>query len=41
MSITVLLVMAIFGGLIGYYIGMSSGANQMFQSLQTEQLQAK
>lgn len=42
MSITVLLVMAIFGGLIGYYIGMSAGASQMLQSLQTTQMmQAK
>lgn len=38
MSITVLLVMAIFGGLIGYYIGMSAGANQMLQSLETTQM---
>ena len=34
MSITVLLVMAIFGGLIGFYIGLSAGANQMYQAVQ-------
>ena len=38
MSITILLVMAIFGGVIGYYIGMSAGANQMLDSLQTTQM---
>lgn len=38
MSITVLLVMAIFGGLIGYYIGQSAGANQMLQSLEAAQM---
>jgi len=38
MSITVLLVMAIFGGLIGFYIGQSAGANQMLQSLQAAQM---
>lgn len=42
MSITVLLVMTIFGGIIGYYIGQSAGANQMLQSLQnTQMLQTK
>jgi len=30
--------MAIFGGVIGYYIGMSAGANQMLDSLQTTQM---
>lgn len=34
MSITVLLVMAIFGGLIGFYIGQSVGASQAFQAVQ-------
>ena len=34
MSITVLLVMAIFGGLIGFYIGQSAGANQVLQVTQ-------
>lgn len=34
MSITVLLVMAIFGGLIGYYIGVSAGANQILTTVQ-------
>jgi uncharacterized membrane protein YsdA (DUF1294 family) len=29
MSITVLLVMAIFGGLIGFYVGQSAGASQV------------
>ena len=38
MSITVLLVMTIFGGIIGYYIGESMGANQMLESLQASQL---
>ena len=38
MSITVLLVMAIFGGLVGFYIGESAGANQMLQSLQASQM---
>lgn len=42
MSITVLLVMTIFGGLIGFYIGESAGASQMLRSIQTAQmLQAK
>jgi len=34
MSITVLLVMTIFGGIVGYYIGMSAGANQMLNVVQ-------
>lgn len=34
MSITVLLVMAIFGGLIGFYIGQAAGANQMLTTVQ-------
>lgn len=38
MSITILLVMTIFGGLIGFYIGQSAGANQMLQSLQAAQM---
>jgi hypothetical protein len=38
MSITVLLVMAIFGGIVGFYIGQSSGANQMLQSLEAAQM---
>jgi peptidase E len=38
MSITVLLVMTIFGGLVGFYIGESAGANQMLQSLQASQM---
>jgi len=29
MSITILLVMAIFGGLIGFYIGQAAGVNQV------------
>jgi hypothetical protein len=36
MSITILLVMAIFGGIIGFYLGVSTGANQMYQSIQTK-----
>jgi hypothetical protein len=35
MSITILLVMTIFGGLIGFYIGQSAGANQVLQATQT------
>lgn len=31
MSITVLLVMAIFGGLIGFYMGQAAGINQAIQ----------
>jgi len=38
MSITVLLVMTIFGGLIGFYIGQSAGANQMLQSITAAQV---
>lgn len=38
MSITVLLVMAIFGGLIGFYIGQSAGASQVLQSVDTLQM---
>ncbi len=38
MSITVLLVMAIFGGLIGFYIGQSAGANQMHQAMVAQQM---
>ena len=42
MSITILLVMAIFGGLIGYYIGQAAGANQMLNTVQTyPMMQAK
>ena len=42
MSITVLLVMTIFGGLIGYFIGQSSGANQVLQVQQnTPMVQTK
>ena len=33
MSITILLVMAIFGGLIGYYIGQAAGINQAIQAI--------
>lgn len=29
MSITVLLIMAIFGGLVGFFIGQSAGAKQL------------
>lgn len=38
MSITILLVMTIFGGIIGFYIGESMGANQMIESLQSTQM---
>ncbi len=38
MSIIILLVMTIFGGLIGYSIGVSSGSNQILESLQTTQM---
>ena len=31
MSITVLLVMAIFGGLMGFYVGQAAGINAAFQ----------
>ena len=38
MSITVLLVMTIFGGLVGYYVGLSVGSNQMLQTMQATQM---
>ena len=42
MSITVLLVMAIFGGLIGFYIGQTAGASQVLNTVQTvPMMQAK
>jgi hypothetical protein len=34
MSITVLLVIAIFGGVLGYYIGQTTGINLAVQMLQ-------
>ena len=33
MSITVLLVMAIFGGLIGFYVGQAAGINAAIQAV--------
>ena len=33
MSITVLLVMAIFGGLIGFYVGQAAGINLAIQTV--------
>lgn len=34
MSVTILLVMAIFGGIVGYYLGLGSAASQ-FADLMT------
>lgn len=34
MSITVILVVAIFAGVIGFYLGQAMGANQMLQEVQ-------
>ena len=33
MSITVLLVMSLFGGLIGFYIGQAAGINAAIQAI--------
>jgi uncharacterized membrane protein YsdA (DUF1294 family) len=35
MSITVLLVIALFGGFVGYYVGLSHGISQTMAMIQT------